>query len=76
MLVGEKHFLYFVEQKQNKSSTQEAIMENNIFNLIQGFEYIETFDMEFSKKQYGMNYNNEKGVISNKEPVMCFRKVK
>ena len=48
----------------------------NIFNLIQGFEYIETFDMEFSKKQYGMNYNNEKGVISNKEPVMCFRKVK
>ena len=48
----------------------------NIFNLIQGFEYIETFDMEFSKKQYGMNYNNEKGVISNKEPVMCFKKVK
>ena len=30
-----KHFLYFVEQKQNKSSTQEAIMENNISNLIQ-----------------------------------------
>lgn len=48
----------------------------NIFNSISGFEYVETFDMEFSKKQYGMNYNNTKGVIENKEPVMCFRKVK
>lgn len=48
----------------------------NAFNKIDGFEFVEIFDMQISKKQYGMNYNNEKGVILNKEPVMCFRKVK
>lgn len=48
----------------------------NAFSSNEGFEYIETFDMEIPKKQYGMQYNNEKGVIKNKEPVMVFRKVK
>lgn len=46
------------------------------FNDIEGFEYVETFDMAIPKKQYGMQYNNAKGVIENKEPIMCFRKVK
>lgn len=46
------------------------------FQSISGFEYVETFDMEIIKKQYGMQYNNQKGNIENKEPIMCFRKVK
>lgn len=48
----------------------------NTFKSIKGFEFLEIFDMEISKKQYGMVYNNEKGEIENKEPIMVFRKVK
>ena len=48
----------------------------NAFNSIDGFEYIETFDLVISKKQYGMLYNNVKGVINNTEPVMVFKKVR
>lgn len=39
-----------------------------------GFEFVEVFDMKIAKKQYGMQYNNKKGEIKNKEPVMVFRK--
>lgn len=40
-------------------------------------EFVEVFDLSIqSKKQYGMQYNNEKGNITPKEPVMVFRKVK
>lgn len=46
------------------------------FESISGFEYVETFDLNINKKQYGLNHNNEKGVIENKEPIMVFRKVK
>ena len=46
------------------------------FEFISGFEYIETFNMEIVQKQYGMQYNNTKGVIKNQEPVMVFKKVK
>lgn len=44
------------------------------FESIDGFEYIETFDMQITKKNYGM----ADGVagIKNSEPVMSFRKVK
>lgn len=48
----------------------------NILNGIDGLNFVEIFDMSISKKQYGLRFNNEKGVINNKEPVMCFRKVK
>lgn len=49
----------------------------NAFNGNKGFEFIEIFDMKIpSKKQYGMRYDNSKGVIENKEPVMVFRKIK
>ena len=41
-----------------------------------GFEYVETFDLNITKKQYGLQFNNEKGEIKNQEPIMCFRKVK
>lgn len=44
------------------------------FKSIDGFEYVETFDMEITKKNYGMAAGN--GDIKNSEPVMCFRKVK
>lgn len=46
------------------------------FEEIDGFEFVEVFDMAIKKKQYGMNYDNAKGVINNKEPVMVFRKTK
>lgn len=47
------------------------------FNKIEGFEFVEIFDMDIpSKKQYGMAYKNKKGVINSKEPIMVFRKVK
>lgn len=46
------------------------------FENINGFELVEVFDMAIKKKQYGMNYDNTKGVIDNKEPVMVFRKIK
>lgn len=46
------------------------------FGYINGFEYVETFDLKISKKQYGKQYNDEKGVINNTEPVMVFKKVK
>lgn len=46
------------------------------FKYINGFEYVETFDLKIKKKQYGKQYNNEKGVIDNTEPVMVFKKVK
>ena len=41
-----------------------------------GFGFVEVFDMTIKKKQYGMNYNNDKGNINNKEPVMVFKKIK
>lgn len=46
------------------------------FSMVTGFEYVETFDMTILKKQYGMAYNNEKGEIKNKEPIMVFKKIK
>ena len=46
------------------------------FGYINGFEYVETFDLKISKKQYGKQYNDEKGVINNTEPIMVFKKVK
>lgn len=46
------------------------------FQDIDGFEFVEVFDMTISQKQYGMRYDNQKGVIKNTEPVMVFRKVK
>ena len=46
------------------------------FEEIDGFEFVEVFDMAIKKKQYGMNYDNAKGVINNKEPIMVFRKTK
>ena len=46
------------------------------FSSIEGFEYVETFDLKISKKQYGLQYGNTKGEIKNFEPVMSFRKVK
>ena len=46
------------------------------FNAIPYMEYVETFDLTFGKKQYGKQYNNEKGVINNTEPIMVFKKVK
>ena len=48
----------------------------NAFSSIDGFEYVETFDLNITKKQYGLQFNNEKGEIKNQEPIMCFRKVK
>ena len=42
------------------------------FNL----EFVEELDMSFNKKQYGKQYNDEKGVIKNSEPIMVFKKVK
>lgn len=48
----------------------------NILNNIDGFEFVETFDMKISKKQYGLRFENTKGVIKNSEPIMCFKKVK
>ena len=48
----------------------------NAFNDIDGFEFVEIFDMSISQKQYGMRYNNNKGVIKNTEPVMVFKKTK
>lgn len=41
------------------------------FSLVDGFEYVETFDMTIAKKQYGLRGT---GDIENKEPVMVFRK--
>ena len=46
------------------------------FSSIDGFEFVEELDMSFNKKQYGKQYNDEKGVIKNSEPIMVFRKVK
>lgn len=46
------------------------------FSSINGFEFVEELDMSFNKKQYGKQYNDEKGVIKNSEPIMVFRKVK
>ena len=46
------------------------------FEEIDGFGFVEVFDMTIKKKQYGMNYNNDKGNINNKEPVMVFKKIK
>ena len=46
------------------------------FSSIDGFEFIEELDMSFNKKQYGKQYNDEKGVIKNSEPIMVFKKVK
>ena len=40
------------------------------------FELVEELDMTINKKQYGKQWNDKKGVISNKEPVMVFQKVK
>lgn len=45
------------------------------FTNIKDMEYIETFNLTIAKKQYGKQYNNEKGVINNAEPIMVFRKV-
>lgn len=46
-----------------------------IFNSIEGFEFVEVFDMKIaSKKNYGMAEN--RGDIPNAEPVMVFKKVK
>ena len=39
-----------------------------------GMTHHETFDLNISKKQYGMANENQKGVIVPKEPIMCFRK--
>lgn len=46
------------------------------FSNITGFEFIENLDLSIIKKQYGKQWDNKKGVISNKEPIMVFRKVK
>ena len=46
------------------------------FQSIDGFELVEELDMTINKKQYGKQWNDKKGVISNKEPVMVFQKVK
>lgn len=46
------------------------------FKEIDGFEFIEVFDMEINKKNYGMAYEGAKGNIVNKEPVMVFRKIR
>lgn len=46
------------------------------FQAIDGFEFVEELDMSFNKKQYGKQYNDEKGVIKNTEPIMVFKKVK
>ena len=46
------------------------------FSSIDGFEFVEELDMSFNKKQYGKQYNDEKGVIKNSEPIMVFKKVK
>lgn len=48
----------------------------NILNNIDGLEFVEIFDMKISKKQYGLRFENTKGVIKNSEPIMCFKKVK
>ena len=46
------------------------------FSSIDGFEFVEELDMSFNKKQYGKQYNDEKGVIQNSEPIMVFKKIK
>lgn len=45
----------------------------NAFKSIKGFEYIETFDLEITKKSYGMA--DGCGDIDNHEPIMAFSKV-
>lgn len=44
------------------------------FENIDHMKYIETFNLTIRKKQYGKQYNDEKGVITNSEPIMVFRK--
>jgi hypothetical protein len=46
-----------------------------IFHSIDGFEFVEIFDLKINKKQYGMKYDGVKGNINNCEPVMVFRKI-
>ena len=57
-------------------SKKEPIYDDfiKLFNDIEGFKYIETFDMKIAKKNYGM----AKGVgdIKNSEPIMVFKKIK
>lgn len=49
----------------------------NLFNNSESMEFVEVFDLNIqSKKQYGMKYNNQKGDIEPKEPIMVFRKVR
>lgn len=46
-----------------------------LFSEDKRMQFVEVFDMNIkSKKQYGLKYNNEKGEITPKEPVMVFRK--
>lgn len=45
------------------------------FDCINGFRYVETFDLKIAKKQYGKQWDNEKGVIKNAEPIMVFQKI-
>lgn len=46
------------------------------FDSINGFECVEEIDMTLTKKQYGKQWDNKKGVINNKEPIMVFQKIK
>lgn len=48
----------------------------DIFINIDGMEYVETFFLEINKKQYGMKFKNERGMIDNTEPIMVFKKIK
>lgn len=44
------------------------------FDTIDGFEFVEVFDLKITKKQYGMADN--RGDIKAEEPIMVFRKVR
>lgn len=48
----------------------------NAFQAISGFVFVEELDMTFNKKQYGKQWDDTKGVIKNKEPIMVFQKIK
>ena len=45
------------------------------FNSIDGFKFVEIFDIKIKKKQYGMADEDGKGDIKNQEPVMAFKKI-
>ena len=45
------------------------------FSKINYMHFIETFNFTITKKQYGKQYNDTKGVINNTEPVMVFQKI-